>query len=72
MPGMHASATTALQPGALESGNLKEAPQSERVARLRLIRSKNVGPRTYSHLMRRFGTASYALCLLYTSDAADE
>lgn len=61
MPGMHASATAALQPGALESGNLKEAPHSERVARLRLIRSKNVGPRTYSHLMRRFGTASYAL-----------
>ncbi|MEM7744477.1 MAG: DNA-processing protein DprA [Pseudomonadota bacterium] len=36
-------------------------PETERLARLRLIRSVNVGPRTYGHLMRRFGTAAYAL-----------
>jgi DNA processing protein len=34
---------------------------AERLARLRLIRSKNVGPRTFHHLIRRFGTAARAL-----------
>ncbi len=33
----------------------------ERLARLRLARSGNVGPRTYAHLMRRFGSARRAL-----------
>jgi len=33
----------------------------ERLARLRLARSENVGPRTFLHLMGRFGTADKAL-----------
>ncbi len=37
------------------------ADEAERFARLRLARSGNVGPRTYAHLMRRFGTALRAL-----------
>lgn len=39
----------------------RRSPEEERIARLRLIRSHNVGPRTYMHLMRRFGTAGRAL-----------
>jgi len=39
----------------------KPLPESERIARLRLARSVNVGPRTYSFLLRRFGTATRAL-----------
>ena len=35
--------------------------EGERLARLRLARSRNVGPRTYAHLLRRFGTAGAAL-----------
>lgn len=35
--------------------------QSERLARLRLIRSENVGPSTYGKLMARFHTAEAAL-----------
>ena len=34
---------------------------SERLARLRLARSVNVGPRTYAYLLRRYGTAERAL-----------
>ncbi|MDY0009747.1 MAG: DNA-processing protein DprA [Bdellovibrionales bacterium] len=34
---------------------------AERTARLRLIRSENVGPITYNRLMQRFGTAERAL-----------
>lgn len=37
---------------------------AERLARLRLARSGNVGPRTYAHLMRRFGSAGRALAAL--------
>ena len=37
---------------------------TERIARLRLARSQNVGPRTYGHLLRRFGTAQRALAAL--------
>lgn len=33
----------------------------ERMSRVRLARSRNVGPRTYHHLLRRFGTAEAAL-----------
>lgn len=36
-------------------------PEAERIARLRLVRSENVGPRTYAHLMGRFGDARRAL-----------
>jgi len=35
--------------------------ERERIARLRLARSRNVGPRTFLHLLRRFGTAEAAL-----------
>ncbi|HUS53606.1 MAG TPA: DNA-processing protein DprA [Thermohalobaculum sp.] len=34
---------------------------SERLARLRLARSLNVGPRTYAHLLNRFGSGARAL-----------
>ncbi|MEM8818047.1 MAG: DNA-processing protein DprA, partial [Pseudomonadota bacterium] len=37
------------------------AAQSERLARLRLARSENVGPRSFLHLIERFGTAVVAL-----------
>ncbi|MGF1444684.1 MAG: DNA-processing protein DprA [Pikeienuella sp.] len=40
---------------------LPELSQAERLARLRLARSRNVGPRTYAHLLRRFRTAHDAL-----------
>lgn len=33
----------------------------ERLCRLRLLRSQNVGSRTFAHLLRRFGTAERAL-----------
>lgn len=33
----------------------------DRIARLRLIRSDNIGPVTFAHLMRRFGSAEAAL-----------
>lgn len=36
----------------------------ERIARLRLARSRNVGPRTYMHLIRRYGSASAAIEVL--------
>lgn len=42
------------------AGALAASP-GERVARLRLARSENVGPRTYSHLLQRFGSADRAL-----------
>ena len=42
--------------------NLPVAPDAdERFARLRLARSRNVGPRTYFHLLNRFGSAERAL-----------
>lgn len=37
------------------------ADPDERFARLRLARSQNVGPRTFFHLLRRFGTAERAM-----------
>ncbi len=45
-------------------------PEAERIARLRLARSENVGPRTYAHLMRRFSSARRALEALPTLAAA--
>jgi DNA processing protein len=36
-------------------------PEIERLARLRLARSVNVGPRTHAYLLRRFGNAERAL-----------
>ena len=41
--------------------SLAPLPGPERFARLRLARSQNVGPRTYHHLMRRFGSAEHAV-----------
>ncbi|MEM6621314.1 MAG: DNA-processing protein DprA [Pseudomonadota bacterium] len=35
--------------------------EAERFARLRLIRSQNVGPRTFGHLVKRYGSAGRAL-----------
>ena len=37
---------------------------AEIIARLRLIRSENVGPVTFGHLLRRYGDASRALAAL--------
>lgn len=34
---------------------------SEKLARIRLIRTQNVGPMTYKLLMRRYGSAKEAL-----------
>lgn len=41
-----------------------ETPQDEEVARLRLIRTENVGPVTFRDLLRRFGSARDALAAL--------
>ncbi|MEM7210411.1 MAG: DNA-processing protein DprA [Pseudomonadota bacterium] len=60
MPGMHANASDSADTSQ-ELHTLPVATENERIARLRLIRSQNVGPRTYTHLMRRYGTASNAL-----------
>ena len=60
MPGMHAS-NAAVDLFQQQSKAIPIASENERIARLRLIRSHNVGPRTYAHLMRRFGTAVRAL-----------
>ena len=45
------------QPGAQPA----PLPERERLARLRLARSVNVGPRTHAYLLRRFGNAERAL-----------
>jgi DNA processing protein len=39
-------------------------PSEEQIARLRLIRSDNIGPVTYFQLLARFGTASAALAAI--------
>jgi DNA processing protein len=57
---MHAS-NAAVDLFQQQSNAIPIASENERIARLRLIRSHNVGPRTYAHLMRRFGTAVRAL-----------
>lgn len=52
-----------------ENTIIHAAPQDgegERLARLRLARSENVGPRTYQHLLRRCGSAEAALEALPT------
>ena len=38
--------------------------RDEAFARIRLLRSPNIGPVTYAHLLRRFGTAADALAAL--------
>jgi DNA processing protein len=39
----------------------EDLSRGERLARLRLARSRNVGPRTFLHLLRRFGSAEAAI-----------
>ena len=39
----------------------EDISRGERLARLRLARSRNVGPRTFLHLLRRFGSAEAAI-----------
>lgn len=51
--------TTALAPA--PSSGAPRLDTSERLARLRLARSQNVGPRTFHHLLRRFGSAEHAV-----------
>ena len=43
------------------TAGLEGISDNERLARLRLIRSENIGPATYHALLRRFGTAQAAL-----------
>ncbi|ALN73376.1 hypothetical protein M673_11655 [Aureimonas sp. AU20] len=45
----------------MAAGERASLSEAERLARLRLIRSDNVGPATFHALLRRFGTASDAL-----------
>ncbi|MEM8792060.1 MAG: DNA-processing protein DprA [Pseudomonadota bacterium] len=52
------------EPVLSQTASLGEIPEKERIARLRLARSQNVGPRTYADLMRRFGSAERALTAL--------
>ena len=40
--------------------------KSEQIARLRLIRTRNIGPMTYSLLMRRYGSAEAAIAAIPT------
>ncbi|MFK7945073.1 MAG: DNA-processing protein DprA [Paracoccaceae bacterium] len=58
-------ATTVAQPTPQNSSVSFIAPtelgHAERLARLRLARSQNVGPRTFHHLLRRFGSAEQAV-----------
>ena len=54
-----ASAATASS--AAETPPRKTTSPRERLARLRLARSQNVGPRTFAQLMRRFGSAERAM-----------
>jgi DNA processing protein len=57
-------------PLTLDATNPEPLPAPERLARLRLARSTNVGPRTYTHLLRRFGSAARALDALPSLAAA--
>ena len=40
--------------------------KSEQIARLRLIRTRNISPMTYSQLMRRYGSAEAAIAAIPT------
>ncbi|MFQ5567769.1 MAG: DNA-processing protein DprA, partial [Paracoccaceae bacterium] len=57
-------------PASPSPGQPAPLPSSERLARLRLARSVNVGPRTYAYLLRRFADASRALDALPSLAAA--
>ncbi|MEM1346480.1 MAG: DNA-processing protein DprA, partial [Pseudomonadota bacterium] len=58
MAALDRAALPLLAPSAAPLSSLSEA---ERLARLRLARSHNVGPRTFAHLVSRFRTAEAAL-----------
>ncbi len=62
----------AAEAGAAATGAAEAAPlpEAERIARLRLARSENVGPRSHAHLVRRFGSARRALEALPSLAAA--
>lgn len=55
------SLAESLMPASPQRAAPAMADEGERFARLRLARSRNVGPRTYAHLMRRFQSAGAAL-----------
>ena len=61
MPVAEPIAPSAAQPGTQPAAQPAPLSSSERLARLRLARSVNVGPRTYAYLLRRFGNAERAL-----------
>jgi DNA processing protein len=56
-------AVSATKTAALETGNSATSHASD-IARLRLIRSGNIGPVTFRQLIRRFGSAAAALAAL--------
>ncbi len=64
MPAAAQLATVQTQQQAASSELLNPIHDAERFARLRLARSQNVGPRTFFHLIRRFGSAERALMCL--------
>jgi DNA processing protein len=45
----------------MESTGCSRCSQDEAFARIRLLRSPNIGPVSYRQLLRRFGTAAAAL-----------
>ncbi|MEM7505380.1 MAG: DNA-processing protein DprA [Pseudomonadota bacterium] len=51
------------RPATPDAGS-KDLSEEEQLCRLRLIRSQNVGPRSYRELIRRFGSAEQALRVL--------
>ncbi len=63
-PFSHPHAPLAPRPDPIPSSFGPATDEAERMARLRLARSGNVGPRTYAHLMRRFGSAARAVAAL--------
>src|SRR5882672_10643154 len=48
----------------VQNGNGGRLTDEERLDWLRLIRSENIGPRTFQALLRQFGSASAALAAL--------
>src|ERR1700744_2585418 len=48
-------------PKTITEATANEITEAERIDRLRLIRSDNVGPRTFRSLVRHFGSARAAL-----------
>src|SRR6185436_2824340 len=59
-PGEHRAACGGDRAQSRQDGGLMPAP-ADQIARLRLIRSENIGPVTYFQLLARFGSAQAAL-----------